>query len=165
MTRRQQPSSPARGQTPQDFAVGISVFLLTVAFAFAFVPSIFTPFSSDTPPGAAQQADRVASQMIDEYSTAGRDNWLDGDFQSEVLSEDSDGLADRFGLPELRDVNVTVFNVTDERNFTRIDATGASSEGFTTASVSRIVVIEGIPECNPDDPADGKVCRLVVEVW
>ncbi|MUW14307.1 hypothetical protein GJ633_06270 [Halorubrum sp. CBA1125] len=35
-----------RGQTPIDFAVGASVFLLTLAFVIAFVPTLFEPFTA-----------------------------------------------------------------------------------------------------------------------
>lgn len=54
-------TSSERGQTTIDFAIGASVFLLTVAFILLFVPGMFDPFT-----GAQENplvADRVASQL------------------------------------------------------------------------------------------------------
>ena len=38
----------ARGQTTLDFAVGASVFLLTVVFVIAYAPTLFDPFAGGT---------------------------------------------------------------------------------------------------------------------
>ena len=48
----------ARAQTPIDFAVGAGVFLLTLAFVIAFVPTLFDPFS------AASTASPVVSDRV-----------------------------------------------------------------------------------------------------
>ena len=51
-----------RAQTPIDFAVGASVFLLTLAFVVAFVPSLFDPFAAaDT--ASPLVSDRVAAAL------------------------------------------------------------------------------------------------------
>ena len=47
-----------RAQTPIDFAVGAGVFLLTLAFVIAFVPTLFDPFS------AAETASPVVSDRV-----------------------------------------------------------------------------------------------------
>lgn len=49
-----------RGQTLPDFAVGISVFLLTLAFVSVFVPQLILPFEGQERPVVA---DRVASDL------------------------------------------------------------------------------------------------------
>ena len=57
------PSTPTeeRGQTTIDIAVGATLFLLTMAFVFAFVPVMFQPFAtSQTNPLVA---DRVANRL------------------------------------------------------------------------------------------------------
>ncbi|MFC7234481.1 DUF7287 family protein [Halosegnis marinus] len=53
----------ARGQTTLDFAVGVSVFLLTVGFVFLFVPSVFAPF--EVVQGTPVTADRAATHLVD----------------------------------------------------------------------------------------------------
>jgi hypothetical protein len=65
---RRLPTS-GRAQTPIDFAVGAGVFLLTLAFVIAFVPSVFDPFS-----GAATAStvvsDRVAAGLVGDLLAA-----------------------------------------------------------------------------------------------
>jgi len=63
------PTAVARAQTPIDFAVGAGVFLLTLAFVIAFVPTVFDPFS-----GAATASpvvsDRVAAGLASDLLAA-----------------------------------------------------------------------------------------------
>lgn len=57
----------ARGQTPVDFALGIGLFLLTIAFVFAFLPSIFAPFeggSGELLVLADRSADHLAGDLL-----------------------------------------------------------------------------------------------------
>jgi len=50
-----------RAQTTIDFAIGISVFLIVVAFVVAFVPTVFTPFEDvDRPERTFAGAESVA---------------------------------------------------------------------------------------------------------
>jgi hypothetical protein len=51
-------SETARAQTPIDFAVGASVFLLTLAFVVAFTPTLFDPFT------AAETASPLVSDRV-----------------------------------------------------------------------------------------------------
>jgi len=54
-----------RGQTTIDFAVGMGLFLVLVAFVFAFLPSLFAPFDSDS--GASLvAADRSADRLVND---------------------------------------------------------------------------------------------------
>ena len=53
-----------RAQTTLDFAVGMSVFLLTVAFVFTFAPNIAEPFS-DSGTENTVTANRAASQLVE----------------------------------------------------------------------------------------------------
>lgn len=54
----------ARAQTTLDFAVGMSVFLLTVAFVLSFAPSIVAPFSESGTEDTVT-ANRVASDLVE----------------------------------------------------------------------------------------------------
>ena len=54
--------SRTRGQTTLDFAIGTSVFLLTVVFVVAYAPTLFDPFAGGT--GAdLLVADRAATSL------------------------------------------------------------------------------------------------------
>ena len=62
-------SETGRAQTPIDFAVGASVFLLTLAFVIAFTPTLFDPF---TGPATASPvvSDRVAAGLAGDLLAA-----------------------------------------------------------------------------------------------
>ena len=57
-------SRDERGQTALDFAIGMAVFLLAVAFVFAFIPTMFDPFFG-TGTSNALIADRSAAQLTE----------------------------------------------------------------------------------------------------
>ena len=63
LSRRSPRNEPGRGQTTIDFAVGISIFLLTVAFVLTTVPGMLEPFAHDQDDPLV--ADRVASQLAE----------------------------------------------------------------------------------------------------
>jgi hypothetical protein len=54
-----------RGQTSIDFVVGMSVFLLTVAFVVAFLPGVFEPFTASGA-GDTLASDRTASLLAEQ---------------------------------------------------------------------------------------------------
>ncbi|QLC34460.1 hypothetical protein EFA46_009665 [Halarchaeum sp. CBA1220] len=90
-----------RAQTTIDFAVGASVFLLTVAFAFSFVPGLITPFASGQE-SAPAVSNRVADDLVQQ------DLAVEGDPYTlrEPLNFDGPTL----DVPPLMDANVTLTN-------------------------------------------------------
>lgn len=170
-----------RAQTVQDFAIGTSIFLLTVAFAFAFVPSIFTPFETEVPPGADAQADRVGTSVVQDLSVENRSNWLDGG-ETETFFDTSDPpitsgteIQNEYRLPLASNVNVSIVPVDGgspvDDGTTRY-AVGNDAANRPTATVTRIVVVKGVEECDPTEDADtsepgiqGKACKMVFRVW
>lgn len=96
-----------RAQTTQDFAIGASVFLLTMAFVFALIPTVFAPFQTPV-----TSADTVASQRIADS--------VQGEITGEGLTIDpaardaffasttGDGIRERYGLGRSTNVNVTL---------------------------------------------------------
>ncbi|PSQ16574.1 hypothetical protein BRD00_10470 [Halobacteriales archaeon QS_8_69_26] len=163
-----------RAQTVQDFAIGTSIFLLTVAFAFAFVPSIFTPFETEVPPGANAQADRVGTSIVQDLSVENRSNWLDEgeteDFFDTSVSpiQSSSDIQNEFRLPLGSNVNVSVEPI-EEGGVVSSGGTdlaiGTNVDNRPTATVTRVVAIEGVDECDPATDAGGKGCKLVVRVY
>lgn len=51
-----------RGQTTLDFAIGVSIFVVVVAFVLAFVPGMLQPFEASTQQETAA-ADRLAERL------------------------------------------------------------------------------------------------------
>ena len=151
-------SPGARGQTTMDFAAGISIFLVTVAFAFAFVPGIIAPFAD---PGTADPvtANRIADDVAtDRLSAPGEEYVLDAERTADFFG-DPDAV-DRLAVPEYRTVNVTVENATVENGTPVVDVGGeraaAGPETPSNADVTtawRAVVV------------DDRRLELIVRVW
>ncbi|ELZ85772.1 hypothetical protein C453_08153 [Haloferax elongans ATCC BAA-1513] len=99
-----------RGQTTQDFAVGVSVFLLTVAFLFAFLPGVLTPFEAGPTASESAQAGRVATTIHTNITVAGYENKLDQTAADAFFAPTPTGnmLRTRLSLPESARVNVTI---------------------------------------------------------
>lgn len=164
-----------RGQTTQDFAIGIGVFVLAIAFVFSFVPSIITPFSSSVGSGDAAQADRIAATAVDNLSTdPDRPNHLDWDtFDATYNDTSSEDLVDVLGLRATGEgpidrvsISIETLNQSEDVG-DRTVATGGSTydRGRAAASASRLVTIDldGVAGADPEDCTPA--CRLVVRVW
>jgi hypothetical protein len=175
-----------RGQTTQDFAVGISVFLLTVTFAFTFVPSTVTPFGSPVTDAIPAKSDRVASTVVDRYAASDGSRTLNLTklTDSDLVDSDSEGavnatgpnqisgqdLRDLFGLRDTAQVNVTIETRDGEIVQAEYDSSSASSgtepltggddypQNQAAASTTRIIRLPGVDGCETG-------CLLVVRVW
>ncbi|MFC4406109.1 DUF7287 family protein [Haloarchaeobius iranensis] len=165
-----------RAQTTQDFAVGISVFLLTVGFTFGFLPTLLSPFGSPVGDDITAKSDRVAGTMINDFAVDGEprtlnatelDAWLNTDIDGDgtALRNDEDDLREYFGLRASADINVTVMNVQEGGNrpvlqpptLTRMTAGDDYRSQTPAASTTRVVLVSG-GHCDVQ-------CVLVVRVW
>jgi hypothetical protein len=153
-----------RAQTAQDFAVGISIFLLTVGFVFAFVPNLLSPF--DTQVGSEQQAqaDRAATVVTAEITHEGDSNVINETAVDyfDTLGSGVESIQNETGLPFTARINVTVTEIggTDPEvvNGQRLAAGPQFLQGQPAASESRILILEGSQTCDPG-------CELTVRVW
>ncbi|WP_135819972.1 DUF7287 family protein [Halostella litorea] len=154
-----------RGQTTQDFAVGISIFLLTTAFLFAFIPTIFTPFDSDTGGSDESRADRIAATVVEDFSVDGKPGTLDPVATRSFFDAGGDGddLREQYKLPTTARVNVTVRtqngSVIREIGSTRLKR-GDAYDDQVSASSSRVISFD-----DPSSDVCTPTCRLVVRVW
>lgn len=82
-----------RGQTNLDFALGVSVFLLTIVFVFSFVPGMLEPFTASTQQETAA-SDRIADQLAQEMlvSDPGEPYRLDRECTVIFFESRQDGL-------------------------------------------------------------------------
>ncbi|WP_254767773.1 DUF7287 family protein [Salinilacihabitans rarus] len=177
MTGRQRHASSSpreRGQTTQDFAIGIGVFLLAIAFVFAFVPTVITPFSG-APGGDAPQAERIAADVLDETATGSTPNQIDATAFDGLDASDADELGLRSTASGPIDhVNVTVVELSDadqEPIMVDIDGDGTDEplregpayDDQSAAVVSRLVTV--VDDGDPVSECEDSACRLVVRVW
>jgi len=152
-----------RGQTTIDYAVGVSVFLLVVAFVFAFAPSLTAPFTGDATDAvvvADRSADRVANDLLVEdptrpavLNTTCTEAFFDtdGPDRSDDCRYDANASKRKTALGVLspvRSVNVTV--VGDGPTL----AAGPSPSRGADVSVARRAVL-----------LDGSDASVVVRVW
>ncbi|WP_254523233.1 DUF7287 family protein [Natrinema caseinilyticum] len=153
-----------RGQTTQDFAIGIGIFLLAIAFVFSFLPSVITPFDSGVDGAETAQADRIADLVVHNLSTStGTANQInETDFTARYSNPN---LSAELGLraSDSDDVVYDRVNVTVETfQGAAVDTTtlsgGDAYENESAASAARIVTLENSSKCDP-------ACRLVVRVW
>ena len=145
-----------RGQTTQDFAVGVGVFLLTVAFVLAYVPTALPQPASDPTASREAQADRVADEIVDNLSVAGTGTRLDATRTERFFeyNDDAATIRENFSLPATTRTNVTLEHLNGTNVSTGEDVyAGAEHRNQTAASASRLVVYNGTQY------------RLLVRVW
>lgn len=153
-----------RGQTNQDFVVGISIFLLTVAGVVAFVPVVFQPFEDSTETSAHTQAEELATTIIKEQRIGGTSNTLDYHALSAALTPSEDLPPDLRAAAGLRynNANVTITDGEITANIYDDPVFKTGSDVFLrsqpTATVTRVVRFDNESRCQG-------TCRLVVRVW
>ncbi|WP_311171230.1 DUF7287 family protein [Halobellus ordinarius] len=157
-----------RAQTTIDFAIGIGVFLLVVAFVVAFVPTIFTPFQSAEGPGTA---DRIATSLSTDRLGDPATPYVLNDTCTNAFFDQLNGGADAptscgfdttadttdemFTPGATRDVNVSIRTldgtvVTDGVQYT---AGPPVTETTSVTAATRVVYVNGEPH------------RLLVRTW
>ncbi len=157
-----------RAQTTVDFAIGVGLFLLVVAFVVAFVPTIFAPFQSTEGP---QTADRIATSLstdqlgdpaepyvLNRTCTEGFFDQLNGGGPAPstcAFNTSATTTRELFALDRTRDVNVTIryANGSVVDSGVRLAAGPAPPETTSVASATRAVALEG------------QTRRLVVRTW
>lgn len=104
-----------RGQTTLDFAVGMSVFLLTLGFVFTFVPGMLAPFydstQAETPATNRVAEDLVTRSLGDADTPYVLDRQCTVEFFNDSTGEcdfTGETTAERVGVVSWQPVNVTV---------------------------------------------------------
>jgi hypothetical protein len=145
-----------RGQTTQDFAVGVGVFLLTVAFVLAYVPTALPQPTADATASRNAQADRIADEVVDNLSVAGTGTRLNATRTRQFFEHNDDAatLRENFSLPATTQANITLEYLNGTR-VTNGDDVYAGSEyrNQSAGSASRLIVYNGTQY------------RLLVRVW
>ncbi|WP_306055575.1 DUF7287 family protein [Natronococcus wangiae] len=97
-----------RGQTPFDFMLGFSIFIMAVVFIFMMAPGLITPFSegqSADPLFADRTADYLSeSKLVDSPATAE----LNTTKADEFFDQNNDELYSSIGADEHMRVHVEI---------------------------------------------------------
>jgi len=168
----------SRAQTTLDFAVGMSIFLLTVAFVFTFAPNIAEPFS-DSGTENTVTANRAASQLVEgTLASPDRPYVLDkactiAFFVPENLDGDPDNNQD---LNDSNDdvIRSNLFNVENDTIWTgndcsfeltylheRLGVAGVSEDGSIGRALSPGLQIEIRGNASDGDGEPGLLCADV----
>ena len=154
--------SQERGQTLIDYVAGISVFFITLALVLTLLPSFVNPYQSDVAGEDTAQAERISQQLVGNLSIQGEPNRLDLTSFRNMLALSGSALNDRYGVPDHKNINVTVRTM---NGTTWIEAGGdnltskVTYDGQSAATRVRIVRFDGgTANCDP-------ACRLLVRVW
>ncbi|WP_246987837.1 DUF7287 family protein [Halorientalis marina] len=174
-----------RGQTTQDYILGVSIMLATVLFVFGFLPGVFESYESSVDGIDQEQAERASEYIVAEYSVPGKQNILrnetggSSDDLYSNLSTDFERFRQRAGLNTQTErqakpnVNVAVVNASeftlegdsDIREPVYFEGRGFYEFGDdydnqSAATRTRVVTFSEDPssECSP-------ACYLVVRVW
>lgn len=162
MRNREQGRECDRGQTLQDYVLGVSVFLLVViGLLTAILPTVLAPFEDTVGGDKTAQADRIAAQLVGNTSVG--DNQLNASALEQVVSADQATLRDRFSLPRGSTVNVTVSKMDGSSRIVGPSGGPLSSprspgERPSASSVRVVTLTDDSSGCQP-------ACRLVVRVW
>jgi hypothetical protein len=146
-----------RGQTLQDFATGVSLFVVVVAATITLLPPVLSPFDAAITADQSATASRLTDETVRRLTLAGSDNRLNASATTDFFSPlaaptDEDDLQALYGTGERLQINVTLDTAT------ATDPTiGAPYEGRSVAAVARVVA-DGGRLCRPS-------CRIVVRVW
>lgn len=140
-----------RAQTTFDFAVGITLFLLVVGFAFTTVPGFLAPYQGG---GETESlvADRTADYLATEKLAAGERYRLTDDSVGTFFDSDTD-LGDALGVDTARYGVWVTLNGTASEFTNRSVRTAPPGPDATLSRSRRVVSYEG-------DDAD-----LTVRVW
>jgi hypothetical protein len=157
--RRSAPTATTeRGQTTIDFAAGISIFLVTVAFAFAFVPGILTPFSGSGV-GDPITANSVADELAADRLASPESPYVLNETATVAFFTANPTLSDNLTIGPYDSVNVSLENVTDP------------SKDYLTIDGERAVRGAEVPDAGDVTVAwrvvtfRGERAELVVRVW
>lgn len=159
----------ARGQTTIDYVIGVTLFLLVVAFVFAFVPTTFAPFSSDDG-RLLVVADRTADHLTDDLLVAAPTRTATFDAACTTAFFDGDGAVpadcryDEDGSDLTTALGVTApgvrVNVTVER-----DGSVAALDGVTLAAGDAPSGVDDVSVARRLALLDGQQHRVYVRVW
>jgi len=153
-----------RGQTIHDYLLGVVLVLLTTAGVFAFFPNVFVPFQDPVDSENRQMASELAAEVVEVNSTTQGERTVNLTALKRTL-EDPDALGvlvNRSGIPEWKQVNVTV------QSDDGVEFAGESSD---TGSVYRedssgppATMVRTVQAQNSSHPC-AESCQVVVRVW
>lgn len=156
-------SSDSRAQTTQDFAIGVSVFLLTVVFVLAYVPGTLAPLTASVDDGVNEQAERTATYLVSDLSRDGYALRLN-ESEREAFFEANAGsgtLVENVSLQSTVEANVSI----EQLDGSPVDSAATTSTGDAYRNQSGALATRLVELRLPEHDDEWRLYRLTVRVW
>lgn len=151
-----------RAQTTQDFAIGASVFLLTMAFVFALIPTVFAPFQTPVTTADTVASQRIADSVKEEITGGGAT--LNGSAAGTYFSSTTgENLTETYGLAGSTNVNVSLVHNGSVVDGTTVGADAVAGTGLAAGDVYRDQPVVIARRLVVD--TDGTAYEIEVRVW
>ena len=144
----------SRAQTTQDFAFGISIFVLGAVFVVTFVPNVTTPFATGITEVEQERSQTVSRLLVANFSDDGSPALNTSRTDAFFTHSWGDGeLERRLGLPSTAKLNITMRRSEPSGDVVMGYAVGDTYRQQAGATSVRLVSY------------DDTVYRLEVRVW
>lgn len=154
------PGMGVRGQTLQDYVVGIGLFIITMAMVLTALFGFLEPLSTGVDGEDVSETNRVSETVIQNLSSGDSPNELRAADVQSTMDRGISDLRERWGIPGTTRLNVTLTTMNGtrivERGGTKL-AVGQNHGADSVATSARIVTLS--------DGACQPACRLVVRAW
>lgn len=141
-----------RGQTLNDYVLGMSLLLLSVVLVFGLFPGIFQPFEAEIGTEERTTADTLSGELVDNSTVLDTRQTVEFDALNATLEDLEDDSA-AVGIPDWMQWNATLV---DDGVVLRQNGSVWRDEPAGTSV--RFVALEGEDDCEHG-------CQLIVRVW
>jgi hypothetical protein len=129
-----------RGQTNQDYIIGITFLLVSVLFVFGYVPGLYSSYADPVDGTQFTQTDRAAEWLVDNYSVKGAENVLEYDATDPSAGIMS--LSDETEFEAFRR-NASINTTTDRRARPNVNIMIVNSSRLNAQQLSEPIVADG----------------------
>lgn len=165
-TEQNKPTGPTdRGQTPNDYLLGIVILLISIILVFGYFPNIFQPFEQEVGNEEQAMANNLAAEIVDNSTVGDSEQTVDFVLLNQTVDSYFNN-SEQAGIPRWLNWNVTVLD-SDGNRVELVPAGNAPIQNGTTwrgeraESIIRFVA----PQDSSQVAGCDNGCRIVVRVW
>ncbi|WP_135665897.1 DUF7287 family protein [Halorhabdus rudnickae] len=145
-----------RGQTLQDYVLGISIFIVGIFIVLSMFPGLLGPFHSDIGRDKQATADRVSSTIVSNLSVPEQPNHLNTTATRNLFALSTSDVRTRFNLSRPTQLNVTLEALNGSAQFETVGDGITRNQTAISTRIVHVNVTSG--NCDP-------ACRMVVRTW
>ncbi|WP_136687014.1 DUF7287 family protein [Halorhabdus amylolytica] len=145
-----------RGQTLQDFVLGISIFIVGFFIVLSMFPGLLGPFQSGLSSDKQANAERISATIVSNLSEPAQPNHLNTTATKNLFALSASDVRTRFNLSRPTQVNVTLEALNGSAQLEHVGDVVTRNQTATSIRIVHVNVTSG--DCDP-------ACRLVVRTW